>query len=392
MIQKQLFDQTVGKLLMFFISLLFLLSCKTEIKNKDKSPVPSIIKTNFGTTKNNESVYQYTLKNRNGMQISILNYGGIITSWTAKNRKNEFDDIVLGFDNFKDYENKNPYFGSIIGRYANRIEKGTFELNGTQYQLPVNDNTNHLHGGLKGFDKVIWEVNALKKDSMVGLELSYTSPDGEEGYPGNLNVFVTYALNDDNELSISYKATTDQSTIVNLTQHSYFNLSGDFNKEILDHEVVLNAASFLAVDATLIPTGEIKKVKGTPFDFTAPKKIGRDITIEDPQLKFGMGYDHCWVLTDQSSENKFVASAYDPESGRMLEVYSTEPGVQFYTGNFLDGSLASKKGGFYKHRTGFCLETQHFPNAPNEPAFPSTVLNPNEVYESQTTYKLSVIK
>ena len=392
MIQKQLFDQTVGKLLMFFITLLFLLSCKTEIKNKDKSPVPSIIKTNFGTTKNNESVYQYTLKNRNGMQISILNYGGIITSWTAKNRKNEFDDIVLGFDNFKDYENKNPYFGSIIGRYANRIEKGTFELNGTQYQLPVNDITNHLHGGLKGFDKVIWEVNALKKDSMVGLELSYTSPDGEEGYPGNLNAFVTYALNDDNELSVSYKATTDQSTIVNLTQHSYFNLSGDFNKEILDHEVVLNAASFLAVDATLIPTGEIKKVKGTPFDFTAPKKIGRDITIEDPQLKFGMGYDHCWVLTDQSSENKFVASAYDPESGRMLEVYSTEPGVQFYTGNFLDGSLASKKGGFYKHRTGFCLETQHFPNAPNEPAFPSTVLNPNEVYESQTTYKLSVIK
>ena len=227
---------------------------------------------------------------------------------------------------------------------------------------------------------------------MVGMELSYTSPDGEEGYPGNLNVFVTYALNDDNELSVTYKATTDQSTIVNLTQHSYFNLSGDFNKEILDHEVVLNAASFLAVDATLIPTGEIKNVKGTPFDFTAPKKIGRDITIEDPQLKFGLGYDHCWVLTDQSSENKFVASAYDPESGRMLEVYSTEPGVQFYTGNFLDGSLASKKGGFYKHRTGFCLETQHFPNAPNEPAFPSTVLNPNEVYESQTTYKLSVIK
>ena len=374
-----------------FFSLFFLYSCNMETKNEVQNSLPSITKVKYGETKNNEIVYQYSLKNSNGMLISILNYGGIITSWTAKDRNNVFDDIVLGFDNFTAYENSNPYFGAIVGRYANRIEKGEFELNGKKYHLPINNDANHLHGGLKGFDKVIWEVKTLNNDSIAGLELSYLSRDGEEGYPGNLKVLVTYFLNNDDELSVSYSATTDQPTIVNLSQHSYFNLSGDFNKEILDHEIVLNADSFLAVDASLIPTGEIVNVKGTPFDFTNPKKIGQEIDSDNLQLKYGLGYDHCWVINDQKKDEKFIASAYEPGSGRKLEIYSTEPAVQFYTGNFLDGSLVSKKGGFYKYRTGFCLETQHYPNAPNEPTFPSTVLNPNEVYQSKTIYKLSLI-
>ena len=373
------------------------IQCKNEKKadtntttvEEMKNPV-TITKEPFGTTADSIPVDKYILKNEKGMEISVITYGGIITSWTAPDKNGNYQDIALGYDSLGQYEKSSPYFGALIGRYGNRIAKGKFTLDGTEYQLATNDGQNHLHGGVKGFDKVVWTASESTTDNTASLVLTYLSKDMEEGYPGNLQTTVTYTLNNDNTLEVVYEATTDKKTIVNLTQHSYFNLSGDFTKPILDHEITIDADKLVPVDATLIPTGELTDVTNTPFDFRHAKTIGKDIEAKDEQLKRGEGYDHCWVLNNQSQGMRLVASAYHPESGRVMEVFTDEPGIQLYTGNFLDGTLPSKQGGTYGHRSGFCLETQHYPDSPNQKDFPSVVLNPGENYVSKTSFKFSV--
>ena len=360
-------------------------------KISKKMQVLKIDKIQFGETMDGTGVDQFILSNNNGMEVRIITYGGIITSWTAPDKNGDYKDIVLGYNTLAEYEAETPYFGALIGRYGNRIAKGKFSLDNQEYTLAVNNGVNHLHGGLKGFDKVIWDAKTIVSDSTVSLELSYLSKDMEEGYPGNLETKVTYTLNNKDELSVNYEATTDKPTIVNLTQHSYFNLTADFNQDILGHELVINADSFLPVDNTLIPTGEFRDVTGTPFDFKTSKAIGIHIDNENIQLKNGLGYDHCWVLNDQNTGVRFVASAYEPVSGRLLEVFSDEPGIQFYSGNFLDGTLPSKNKGMYQHRTGFCLETQHYPDSPNQKNFPSVRINPGEKYNSKTVFRLSAV-
>jgi aldose 1-epimerase len=360
-------------------------------KISKKMQVLKIDKIQFGETMDGTGVDQFILSNNNGMEVRIINYGGIITYWTAPDKNGDYKDIVLGYNTLAEYEAETPYFGALIGRYGNRIAKGKFSLGNQEYTLVVNNGVNHLHGGLKGFDKVIWDAKTIVSDSTVSLELSYLSKDMEEGYPGNLETKVTYTLNNKDELSVNYEATTDKPTIVNLTQHSYFNLTADFNHDILGHELVINADSFLPVDNTLIPTGEFRDVTGTPFDFKTSKAIGIHIDNENIQLKNGLGYDHCWVLNDQNTGVRFVASAYEPVSGRLLEVFSDEPGIQFYSGNFLDGTLPSKNKGMYQHRTGFCFETQHYPDSHNQKNFPSVRLNPGEKYNSKTVFRLSAV-
>jgi aldose 1-epimerase len=350
----------------------------------------TIEKKPFGQTANGDEVDQFILSTKKGMEISIITYGGIITSWTAEDKNGDYKDIVLGYNTLAEYEAETPYFGALIGRYGNRIAKGKFNIDGQEYMLAVNNGVNHLHGGLKGFDKVVWNAKTKVNDSTASLELSYLSKDMEEGYPGNLETKVTYTLNNNDELSVKYEAKTDKPTIVNLTQHSYFNLTADFNQPILDHELVINANLFLPVDSTLIPTGELRNVTETPFDFRSSKPIGKQINAENIQIKNGLGYDHCWVLNDQEKGVRFVASAHEPVSGRLLEIFSDEPGIQFYSGNFLDGTLPSKNKGTYQHRTGFCLETQHYPDSPNQKDFPSVRLNPGESYQSHTVFRFSV--
>lgn len=349
----------------------------------------AIKKVAFGKTKEGVSVEKFTLKNTNGVEVDIITYGGRITSLKVPNNKGVLENVVLGFDNIEDYENDNPFFGALIGRYGNRIAKGKFSLEGKEYTLAKNNDQNHLHGGDIGFDRVVWTATPIEGTENSSLKLTYLSKDGEEGYPGNLNVTVVYTLTKENALEVSYKAITDKTTVVNLTQHAYFNLSSDFSNEILDHDIVLNADTFLPVDATLIPTGQIKKVVGTPFDFTSAKKIGKDINLDNTQLKLGLGYDHCWVLNGTKGIMRFAASAYHEASGRFMEIYTEEPGIQLYSGNFLDGTLPMPDGGTYAYRTGFCLETQHFPDSPNQKNFPSTVLNPGETYSTKTIFKFS---
>ncbi|CAL65677.1 aldose epimerase family protein [Christiangramia forsetii] len=359
--------------------------------DKDETKM-NIEQSNFGETADGKSVEHYTISNASGLEMSVISYGGIITSLKVPNKNGDYENVVLGFDNIKDYEDGSPYFGAIIGRYGNRIAGGKFTLDGKEYNLDTNDGPNSLHGGEKGFDKVVWDVASSTEGNTATLELSYTSKDGEGGFPGNLKTTVTYTLNSDNELDIKYEATTDKKTIVNLTQHSYFNLSGDFSKKILDHVVEINADEFLPVDKTLIPTGELKPVKGTPFDFSEPTTIAKGLELEgsNEQLDRGPGFDHCWVLNGQDSGKRFAASAYEPDSGRFMEVYTNEPALQFYIGNFLDGSLPASGGGTYEKRTGFCMETQHYPDSPNQENFSSTVLEPEEKYTSETSYKFSV--
>ncbi|MEN3323666.1 aldose epimerase family protein [Mariniflexile soesokkakense] len=378
------------------LSIAFLsVQCKSE-KKKEVEVVPekinlvTISKEAYGTTSDSIAVDKYTLKNEKGMEIDIITYGGIITKWTAPDKNNNYQDIVLGYNTLAEYEKATPYFGALIGRYGNRIAKGKFSIDGVKYTLNANDGPNHLHGGVKGFDKVVWTAAETSTDSTASIILTYLSKDLEEGYPGNLKTIVTYTLTNDNELLVDYKATTDKKTIVNLTQHSYFNLSGDFSKPILDHEIAINADKFVPVDATLIPTGELKDVTNTPFDFRIAKTIGKEIGVKDEQLTRGLGYDHCWVLNNQNEGVRLTASAYEKESGRLLEIFSDEPGIQLYTGNFLDDTLQNKQGGTYAHRTGFCLETQHYPDSPNQKDFPSTVLSPGQTYNSKTTFKFSV--
>lgn len=343
----------------------------------------------FGMLPDGREVKKYRLSNEAGMEVDVITLGGVITRWIAPDKNGFFDDVVLGFDNLEQYLEPNPFFGALIGRYGNRIAKGKFTLDGEEYTLATNNGENHLHGGEKGFDKVLWEANAEKTDEGAQLVLKYASPDGDEGYPGKLDVTVTYTLTADSALDIQYEAVTDKPTIVNLTQHTYFNLSGMLTKPVLDHELVLDADAFLPVDSGLIPTGELKPVAGTPFDFTEGKLIGKKINADNEQLKLGGGYDHCWVLNNAEEGYRLIGSAYHGKSGRFMEVYTDEPGVQFYSGNFLDGTLPAKVGGTYGQRSGFCLETQHYPDSPNQEGFPSVRLNPGEKYASRTTYKLS---
>lgn len=346
----------------------------------------------FGRTAEGQAVDLYTLTNQNGLEAAITNYGGIVVRLKTPDRSGQFADIVLGFDTLEDYLKGHPYFGAIIGRYGNRIAKGSFKLNGVEYKLATNNGENHLHGGLKGFDKVVWNARDVSTAEAPALELTYTSKDGEEGYPGTLHVTVVYTLTPANELKIDYAATTDKDTVVNLTNHSYFNLAGQGEGDILGHELMINASRFTPVDAGLIPTGELRSVEGTPFDFRKPVPIGARINQDDQQLKYGKGYDHNFVLDRTGDGLAFAARVTEPKSGRVMEVYTTEPGIQFYSGNFLDGSIKGKGGKVYQHRYGLCLETQHFPDSPNKPQFPSTVLKPGAKYQSTTVYRFSAVK
>jgi aldose 1-epimerase len=349
----------------------------------------TLSKQAFGKTPDGQEVEIYTLTNSNGVEARITTYGGIVVSLKAPDRAGKLDDIVLGFETLDGYLKGHPYFGAIIGRYGNRIGKGRFNLNGVEYKLAVNNGENSLHGGLKGFDKVVWKARPITARTGPALELIYVSRDGEEGYPGTLSVKVTYTLTSQNELRMDYAATTDKDTVVNLTNHSYFNLAGQGNGDILGHRIMLNAARFIPVDSGLIPTGELRAVKGTPFDFALPTAIGARIDQADEQLKLGRGYDHTFVLNGRMGTLRQAAKVVEPASGRVLEVWTTEPGVQLYTGNFLDGTVTGKGGKVYKYRYGFCLETQHFPDSPNKPSFPSTVLKRGGRYRTTTVYKFS---
>lgn len=348
-----------------------------------------ITKQDFGSTPDGRT-FLYTLKNEQGVEVAITNFGGIIQSLKVPDKNGQLVDVVLGFDNIEGYLTEHPFFGAIIGRYGNRIAKGIFKIGDQTYNLATNNEPNHLHGGVKGFDKVIWSVEELKSSSEEpGLILSYLSKDGDQGYPGNLNVQVTYRLTKDNSIEISYHATTDQATYVNLTNHSYFNLNGAGVGDILDHELMLHASKFTPVDPTLIPTGVLADVTGTPFDFSNYKKIGQEIDAEDEQIGFGGGYDHNFVL-DAPSLSKSFASVRSINTGIVMSVFTEEPGVQLYSGNFLDGTNVGKGGAVYHKRYGFCLETQHYPDSPNQSSFPTTLLEPGHEYKTKTIYQFEV--
>ncbi|MHC4961034.1 MAG: aldose epimerase family protein [Planctomycetota bacterium] len=340
------------------------------------------------------SIKLYELKNASDTEVKVTNFGAIVTSIKVADRNGKFDDIALGYNCVEDYINAvdKPYFGAIVGRYGNRIAKGKFTLGGQTYTLATNNGDNHLHGGVIGFDKVVWSATPISGEGFTGVELTYLAKDQEEGYPGNLDIKVTYKLNDDNELSIEYDAVTDKATPVNLTNHTYFNLKGEGNGTILDHKLMINADDYTPVNETLIPIGKIESVKDTPFDFTTPKAIGRDIGQENLQLKFGGGYDHNFVLNKSNPVDgmTLAATVHEPTSGRFMEVLTEEPGAQFYCGNFLDGRLKGKAGKPYVYRGGFCLETQHYPDSPNQPDFPSTFLRPGQTYKTKTIYRFSV--
>jgi aldose 1-epimerase len=345
----------------------------------------------FGTAPGGEAIELYTLRNWHGMQARIATYGGIVTSLTAPDRDGRYADVVLGYDSLAGYLHKGPYFGALIGRYANRIARGRFTLDGTTYTLATNNGANSLHGGRIGFDKVVWKVaDAAVTPEGPKLTLTYLSRDGEEGYPGNLSVTATYTLTEDDALELEYRATTDKDTVVNLTQHSYFNLRGAADPgDILGHLVEIRADRFTPVDEGLIPTGELRAVAGTQFDFRSPTAIGARIDAPDEQLRFAKGYDHNWVLNSGAGELALDATVYEPRSGRVLQVLSTQPGLQFYTGNFLDGSITGKHGVKYQFRHAFCLEPQHFPDSPNHPDFPSTVLKPGETYRNTIVFRFA---
>src|SRR5216684_227745 len=358
-------------------------------KAKSKLKRAGVTKESFGTA-GGQGVDLFTLTNAHGLEAKITNYGGIVVALRVPDRTGAFDDVVLGFDNLAAYQKSTPYFGALIGRYGNRIGKGRFTLNGVEYKLAINNGENSLHGGVKGFDKVVWNAKSRKTMNGPALELTYLSRDGEEGYPGNLSVEVIYTLTNHDELKIDYFATTDKDTVVNLTHHSYFNLAGQGNGDILNHRLFVNAARFTPTDAGSIPTGELRSVRGTPFDFTRATTIGARINQDYEQLRLGKGYDHNFVLNGKIGTLRRVARVSESTSGRAMEVWTTEPGMQLYSGNFLDGTLTGKDGKVYQQRYGFCLETQHYPDSPNKPKFPTTVLRKGDRYHTITIYKFSV--
>ncbi|MBU2651659.1 MAG: galactose mutarotase [Bacteroidetes bacterium] len=378
-------NRSIPGRLLFTALILNFFSCNGPQQEPGESAnhqIMQIERENFGVV-DSTTVYLYTLRNEKGMEVSITNFGGIVTSIKVPDKNGEFADIVLGFDSLTPYTGEHPYFGCIVGRYANRIARGSFVLEGKTYTLATNNGPNHLHGGLAGFDKKIWKATDQVKNDTASLILEYTSPDGEEGYPGNLSVVVKYSLNNQNELIVSYRATTDAPTPVNLTQHSYFNLAGAGNGDILGHIMMIDADRYTEVDETLIPTGNLPLVEGTPMDFRKPEPIGSRID------QVTGGYDHNYVLNNEG-EMRVVARVMEPESGRTLEVLTTEPGIQFYSGNFLDGSITGKQGKTYFKHYGFCLETQHFPDSPNQPGFPDAILEPGEDYKYTAIFRFSV--
>jgi aldose 1-epimerase len=360
------------------------LLCGFGLKSKDN---PKMNKEAFGKTPDGTPVELYTLTNEKGMEVKITNYGGIVVSIKTPDRNGKFDDVALGYDNLDAYVKRNPMFGAIVGRYANRIARAKFTLNGVEYNLARNNGENHIHGGPRGFDKQVWKGELFAQDRDVSLKLSYFSKDGDQNFPGNLSVTVTYTLTGKNELKIDYLATTDKDTIINLTNHSYFNLAGD--GDVLQHEIMINADRFTPIGPGSIPTGELREVKGTPLDFLKPKAIGARIDAKDEQLLLTRGYDHNYVLNHKPGGLGLAAWVYEPRTGRVMEVLTTEPGVQFYTANNLDGSITGKGGRVYGSRTGLCLETQHFPDSPNKPQFPSVVLKKGGKYQTTTVYRFS---
>jgi aldose 1-epimerase len=371
------------------LTIVYMTGCK---KKAPKSQEPEVKEAKpmsaneepFGQTSDGRQVALYTLTNPNGIRAKITNYGGILVSLEVPDKKEKLADVTLGFDSLDGYLKVHPYFGAIVGRYANRIGKAEFTLDGVLYKLAANNNENHLHGGIKGFDKAIWKAEEFKAEGdKAWLKLSHISEDEEEGYPGNLACTVTYTLTKDNELKINYEAQTDKTTIINLTNHTYFNLAGQGTGDILGHEVMINADNYTPVDEGLIPTGEIKRVANSPMDFTSPMTIGSRIN------QVPGGYDHNYVLNSGGGTLTLCAEVYEPTTGRVMTIYTTEPGVQFYTGNFLDGTLTGKGNKVYKKHYGFCLETQHFPDSPNKPSFPTVVLQPGQKYTSETVYKFS---
>lgn len=373
-----------------YIILILSMAC-TPTSQEENPPQAQVQQEHFGITESGDSVTLYTLSNAQGMKVAIMDYGGIITSIHVPDREGNMGNVVLGFDNLTQYEGRHPFFGALVGRYANRIGGAQFTLDDSTYTLAANNGPNSLHGGLKGFDKQMWESKPFQAEKEVGVVLEYVSTDGEEGYPGTLTTVVTYTLTDDNELTIKYKATTDKRTILNLTNHSYFNLTDGGATDILGHELILDADLFTPVDSNMIPTGELRPVEGTPFDFRSAKAIGQDIDMEgNQQIAYGGGYDHNYVINREGEGLVKFAEVYDPVSGRQMEVSTTLPGVQLYCGNFLDGSLTGPGGKTYNKRSGLCLETQHYPDSPNKPEFPSVVLSPGETYSHTTAFAFSV--
>jgi aldose 1-epimerase len=384
-------------LLVFVMALgLLLISCGEKTKTEEEidqmaennemkeEPKMEILRQAFGLLPNGQSVDLYILTNTNNMSAQIINYGATLVSLSVPDRSGNVADITLGCDSIEDYMAASPYFGATVGRYANRIAKGKFTLEGVDYTLATNNGENHLHGGIKGFDKVLWQAEPFKEEGMVGVKFVYFSKDGEEGYPGNLACTVTYMMTKNNELNIIYEAETDKTTHVNLTHHSYFNLAGQGEGNVLSHELMLVADKYTPVDAGLIPTGEIQDVADSPMDFRTPHAIGERIGQVEG------GYDHNFVLRSGGGALAFAARVYEPESGRTMDIHTTEPGIQFYSGNFLDGTITGKEGKVYDQHSGFCLEPQHFPDSPNQPNFPSTILQPGAKYFSRTTFKFSI--
>ncbi len=365
-------------------SVLLFAACRME-----QRPMPTVTDRPFGKLPDGTEARLFTLDNGRGMRATITNYGGIVTSLVVPDRAGQGADVVLGYDSLAGYLRTTPYFGALVGRYGNRIGKARFSLDGRSYTLAANDHGNSLHGGSKGFDKLLWEAAPFHDTAQAGVRLHLVSPDGDEGYPGRLDVTVTYALTDASELRITYAATTDKPTVLNLTHHGYFNLAGPAAGDILGHELLLAADRFTPVDSTLIPTGELRSVAGTPMDFRTPVAIGARIGEDDLQLRFGKGFDHNWVVNGPAGTLRLAARVREPRSGRVMEVRTTEPGIQFYTGNFLDGTIVGKGGTVYRHRAGFCLETQHFPDTPNHPDFPTAVLRPGQEFHSATVYRFS---
>ena len=348
-----------------------------------------IEKTLFGKLSDGREVFKYSLKNNAGMRVEIINYGAIVTNLYVKDRNGVLADVVLGYDSVQGYVDGKSYFGAIVGRYGNRIAKGIFFLDGKKYQLPLNDGENHLHGGIKGFNNVLWSAEPIEEEKGPSLKLTYVSPDGEEGYPGTVTITVKYTLTNENALEIRYEGTTDKPTVFNPTHHSYFNLTGSMTKTIVDHQLMISADSTTPVVSGLITDGTIVSVANTPMDFRTPTRIGTHIGDHNEQLLFAKGYDHNWVLRDYNKQVRKVAEVYEPTTGRMLTMFTDQPGLQFYTGNFLDGTAKGKNGVAYQFRTGFCLEAQCYPDSPNKPNFPSAVLRPGTVYHQTTIYQFS---
>ncbi len=366
--------------------LMWVLAAMTTVHAEGKMKIEKSV---FGKTNKGQSIDLYTLTNDHGMVVTLTNWGATIVSIQAPDRSGKNADVVLGYDTAAGYIGDTGYLGVTVGRYGNRIAKGRFKLDGKEYKLAQNDGENHLHGGVAGFNKKLWEAKEIKPANGVAVQMHCLSKDGEEGYPGNLDVSVTFTLDNKNEVKIDYLATTDKPTVVNLTNHSYFNLLGDAAGDILGHEIMINADRFTPVDAGLIPTGELRPVAGTPMDFKQPKAVGARINDKYEQLLFGKGYDHNWVIIQAGAAPRLAARLSEPKMGRVMEVLTTEPGIQFYSGNFLDGTIKGKKGRVYQHRLGLCLETQHFPDSPNHPDFPSTTLKPGQKYQTTTIYRFS---